>query len=71
MLFKKKYIWLPAVLVIYTLIMAWMNRETVTVHHKYGLFFGTLAVEFAIISLLVVFLRKRERLRREREEDMR
>lgn len=67
---RKKHLWLPAVLLIYTFVMAWMNRELITVHHKYGFFFATLGAELAVITLLYFFLKKRERLRREREEDM-
>lgn len=60
---KKKYFWLPLVIAIYAGCMAWFNRETVTVHHRYSEFYITLGVELLVIILLVIFLKKRDDLR--------
>lgn len=68
---RKKYVWLPLVLAIYAAFMAWFNRETVTVHHEYTQYFSTLAVEAVVLVLLAIFLKKRDTLRRQREEGIR
>lgn len=60
---KKKYVWLPTLIGIYAACMAWFNRDAVTVHHEYTQYFVTLGVEAVILILLVIFLKKRDRLR--------
>jgi hypothetical protein len=67
----KKHIWLPSLLLIYLGIMAYVWRDTITERHEYVRYFSTIGVEFVIIALLVIFLRKREILRKEREDDIR
>lgn len=59
------------VLFIYMCVMAYLNRETLTVYHDYLRFFGTLGAELVVLTLLFFFLRKREKLKRERLEDLR
>ena len=66
---KKPYI-ITGALFIYMCIMAYVNRETLTVHHLYARYFGTLAAEIVLLCLLFFFLRRREQLRRERQEDL-
>lgn len=66
---KKPYIYTGA-LFIYMCVMAIYNVDTVTVHHDYLRYFGTLAAELVVLCLLFFFLRKREKLKRERLEDL-
>lgn len=65
----------PAIIVgalfIYMCVMAYINRETLTVYHDYIRFFSTLGAELVVLTLLFFFLRKREKLKRERLEDLR
>lgn len=58
------------VLFVYMVVMAIGNRETLTVHHQYGTFFGTIAAELIVLTALFYFLRKRETLREERKKDL-
>ena len=48
-------------LFIYMCVMALSNLETLTVKHDYISFFGTIAIEIVILTLLYFFLGKRER----------
>lgn len=57
-------------LFIYMCIMALSNIDTLTVKHDYLSFFGTIAIEVVILALLYFFLSKREKLKRERKEDL-
>jgi uncharacterized BrkB/YihY/UPF0761 family membrane protein len=57
-------------LFIYMCVMALSNLETLTVKHDYISFFGTIAIEIVILTLLYFFLGKREKLKRERKEDL-
>ena len=66
---KKPYIIVGA-LFIYMCVMAIWNIDAVTVHHDYLNYFGTLAAELIVLCLLFFFLRKRERLKAERQEDL-
>lgn len=57
-------------LFIYMCVMAVSNIDTLTRQHDYLRYFGTLGAELFVLGLLLVFLRKREKLKREREEDL-
>ena len=63
---EKRHIWLPLVLFIYFAIMAWNGRDMITVHHKYGQYFGIMAAEIIILILLSIFLKKKNQLRIDR-----
>lgn len=67
----KKHIVLPAVLLVYLGVMAYMSRDLILVSHKYLQYFGTIAAELAVITALYFFLKQRARLRKEREDDIR
>ena len=67
---KKPYV-LVGALFIYMCVMAYVNRETVTVYHEYLRYFGTLGAELVVLCLLFFFLRRREQLKKERQEDLR
>ncbi|MCM1319709.1 MAG: hypothetical protein NC217_04945 [Muribaculaceae bacterium] len=66
---KKPYIIVGA-LFIYMLVMALYNIDTVTVYHDYLRYFGTLGAELVVLVILFFVLRRRERLKREREQDL-
>lgn len=66
---KKPYIYVGA-LFIYMCVVAIYNIETVTEKHDYLRFFGTLAAELAILVILFFVLRRRERLKQERMDDL-
>ncbi len=64
---RTKYIWLPALLLIYIIVMAYIGRDTLTVQGDWLRYFGSIAVELAIIVALAVFLRKKQKLQDRRE----
>lgn len=66
---KKPYIIVGA-LFIYMAIMALYNIDTLTVYHDYLRYFGTLGAELVVLTILFFVLRRRERLKRERQEDL-
>lgn len=66
---KYKYIWLPALLSAYFLFMTLYFGLDLLKSGAATQFWLTLVAETVILIALAVFLRKRERLRREREED--
>lgn len=66
----KKPVIIVGALFIYMCVMAYLNRETLTVYHDYLRFFGTLGAELVVLTLLFFFLCKREKLKRERLEDL-
>lgn len=66
---KKPYI-ITGALFVYMVIMAIINRDTLTVYHDYLKYFGTLMAEIVILRVLFIFLRKREKLREERKTDL-
>lgn len=61
---------IPAVLLLYLAVMAYIGRGELLAGH-YFYYFGVIAASLVCITLLHFSLKKRERLRREREEDMR
>lgn len=66
---KKPYI-IVGVLLAYMVVMAVANRETLTVYHDYASFFGAIVAELVVLSFLFYFLKKRERLKAERKQDL-
>ncbi|MCM1005093.1 MAG: hypothetical protein NC402_02225 [Prevotella sp.] len=66
---KKPYLIVGA-LFLYMCVMAVYNIDTVTVYHDYLRYFGTMAAEIAVLAILLFVLRRRERLKRERLDDL-
>lgn len=66
---RKPYI-ITGALFVYAVVMAVVNRETLTVYHDYLRYFGTIAAEALVLVLLFFFLRRREQLRAERKADL-
>lgn len=66
-LFTRTYI-LPLALLIYLAVLAWMARGRFY-SGDYLYYFGVIGGSLLIIALLFLVLRKRDRLRRAREED--
>lgn len=66
---KKPYIIVGA-LFVYMAVMAIYNIDTITVYHDYFRYFGTLAAELVVLTILFFVLRHRERLKRERLQDL-
>ncbi len=68
----KRHVLVPLILLIYLAVMAYMGlpglRSGVTPPMQY---FGTLFITLGIIILLYFFMKKRDRLRRERLDDIR
>lgn len=67
---KYKYIWLPALLSIYFVFMTVYFGMDLLRSGETLRFWGTIAAEIAVLTALVFFLKKRERLRTERENDI-
>lgn len=65
--FTRTYI-LPLALLIYLVVLAWMARGRFY-SGDYLYYFGVIGGSLLIIALLFLVLRKRDRLRRAREED--
>ncbi len=64
----KRYIVIPAALLIYLAVMAYIGRgEYYAGHYLY--YFGIIAATLLCIVLLFFTLRRRDRLRRERDND--
>lgn len=57
-------------LAIYMIIMAFVNIDTLTVHHLYARYFGSLAFELVLLVVLYFVLTRRDKLKREREEEL-
>lgn len=67
---KYKYIWLPVLLSIYFLFMTFYFGMDLLRQGETMRFWLTAGAELAVIIALVFFLKKREKLRNEREKDM-
>lgn len=67
---KYKYIWLPSLLGVYFLFMTFYFGTDLLRTGQQLRFWLTVGAEMAVLIALVFFLRKRERLRSERENDM-
>lgn len=67
---KYKYIWLPAIIGVYFIVMAiWFGRDLLA-SGQYLRFISIIVVELLLLVGLFFSLRRRERLRREREDDI-
>lgn len=67
---KYKYIWLPILLGIYFLFMTFYFGIDLLRSGETTRFWVTVGTELAVIAALAYFLKRRERLRVEREKDM-
>lgn len=54
-------------LVVYLGVIAYLNRDTLTVEKDYFRYFGSIAAELVIIVALSYFLRKKFLLKKQRE----
>lgn len=68
---KYKYIWLPTLLAIYFLGMTFYFGFDLLRQGEATRFWLTVGAEAVVLVLLIFFLKKREKLRTERENDMR
>ena len=68
---KYKYIWLPALLAAYFLFMTLHFGVDLLRSGETVRFWATVGSELAVLAALAFFLKRRERLRTERENDMR
>lgn len=66
----KRSVWIPLVLLVYLGVMSYIGSGEFFAGH-YFYYFGIIGVTLLCIVLLHFTLRRRERLRREREEDLR
>lgn len=67
---KYKYIWLPSLLAIYFIFMTVYFGLDLLKAGETIRFWCTIGAETAVLVALVFFLKKRERLRKEREQDI-
>lgn len=67
---KYKYIWLPAILAVYFLFMTFYFGMDLLYKGESMRFWLTVGAEVMVLVSLAVFLKKRERLRMEREKDI-
>lgn len=63
---RKKYVWVPSLLLAYLGIMAWIGRDRITKDHDYLGYFSIAGVELLIIVGVFFFLRKKEQLKERR-----
>ena len=62
---------IPAILLVYLAVMAWLGFDGLrSGQTSVPAYVATIIVTLAVIVLLHIFLRKRERLRRERLDDI-
>ncbi len=67
---KYKYIWLPAILAVYFLFMTFYFGMDILRSGETLRFWATVGSECAVLIALVFFLKRREKLRSEREKDI-
>lgn len=67
---KYKYIWLPTLLAFYFIGMTFYFGLDLLRQGEATRFWLTVVAEVAVLTALVFFLKKREKLRTERENDM-
>ncbi|MDE7346969.1 MAG: hypothetical protein K2N48_09575 [Muribaculaceae bacterium] len=67
---KYKYIWLPILLAVYFLFMTFYFGMDLLRKGEDIRFWLTVSAEIAVLTALAFFLKKREKLRMEREKDM-
>lgn len=68
---KYRYIWLPVLLLIYFMFMTFYYGLDLLKSGGAVQFWCTVGAEVVILTALAFFLKKREKLRREREDDLR
>ncbi len=68
---KYKFIWLPLLLGAYFLFMTFYFGIDLLKAGETLRFWATVAAEVVVLIALAFFLRRRDRLRKEREDDMR
>lgn len=68
---KYKFIWLPLLLGAYFLFMTFYFGIDLLKAGQTLRFWATIAAEVVVLIALAFFLRRRDRLRKEREDDMR
>ena len=68
---KYKFIWLPLLLGAYFLFMTFYFGFDLLKAGETLRFWATVAAEVVVLIALAFFLRRRDRLRKEREDDMR
>lgn len=66
----KRHITIPLALLIYFCLMAYIGRDIILKDSNYLLYFGSIALELAVIIALYFLLKKRDRLRNERLREM-
>lgn len=67
---KYKYIWVPCLLGLYFLFMTiYFGFDLIRAGENLR-FWGTVAAELIVLLALSFFMRKKERLRKEREDDL-
>ncbi|MBD5201196.1 MAG: hypothetical protein HDS85_04015 [Bacteroidales bacterium] len=68
--FSKKYVWIPSALAVYSLILAVINfsDEYLKWTEASRRYWITLAIQIVIIAAVAFFLRKKDRLKNERED---
>lgn len=67
---KYKYIWLPAILAVYFLFMTFYFGVELLRAGESVRFWATVGSELVILVALAFFLKRREKLRMERENDI-
>ncbi|MDE5850345.1 MAG: hypothetical protein K2H38_09405 [Muribaculaceae bacterium] len=67
---KYKYIWLPTLLAVYFLFMTFYFGTDLLRQGEATRFWLTVGAELAVLTALAFFLKRRERLRMEREKDI-
>ena len=67
---KYKYIWLPSLIAIYFLFMTFYFGMDLLHSGEHFRFWTTIGAELIVLAALVFFLKKREKLRIEREKDI-
>lgn len=67
---SKKYVWIPSALAVYSLIIAVINfsDEYLKWTEASRRYWITLAIQMVIIAAVAFFLRKKDRLKNERED---
>lgn len=67
---KYKFIWLPTLLAVYFLFMTFYFGMDLLRSGETIRFWATVAAELLVLAALAFFLKKREKLRMEREKDI-
>ena len=65
----KRHVVIPLLMLVYLAVMAYISRQRLA-DGEYLYYFGVIGISLAIIVLLYFVLKKKERLRQEREEQL-